>query len=110
MILPACESVAIPASLSAAEADDKRVWMDSEGEVHGGSRTKKRAALDLGLAYLTGKIADDLLEEGLKMGLGAAVSGSAAVGARYVGIGVGLAVSSDSVEKTCICRSTPNWS
>ena len=53
-------------ALSGAETDRGGPHMDSEGTILGGSRSKKRAALDLGIAYVTGKVADDLLEEGIK--------------------------------------------
>lgn len=92
MILPSGAPVEIPASLTAAELDPEGVWMDSEGEVHGGSRTKKRALLDLGLAYLLGKLADDLFEEGVKLGVSQAASGTVTAVARYLGIGTGLVV------------------
>ena len=92
LILSTGTPVAIPNSISAMEAENKDVWMDSEGSVRGGSRTKKRALLDLGLGYLTGKLADDLFEEGVKLGVSKAASGTVTVVARYIGIGVGLAV------------------
>ena len=92
LILSTGTSVAIPNSISAMEAVDKGVWMDSEGSVRGGSRTKKRALLDLGLSYLVGKLADDLFEEGVKLGVSQAASGTVTVVARYIGIGVGALI------------------
>jgi hypothetical protein len=79
----------ISMALSGAETDRGGPHMDSEGTILGGSRSRKRAALDLGIAYVTGKVADDLLEEGIKYIWTAAASGSAATAARYVGLGVG---------------------
>lgn len=63
--------------------------LDSEGGISGGRAGKLRMAIDIGVAYVSGKIVDDLLEEGLKMGWGAGISGSAATAARYVGLGTG---------------------
>lgn len=90
LILPEAKTIPLPASLGAMESEPAGVWIDSEGQIQGGNRTKKRAALDLGLAYVSGKIVDDLLEEGIKMSAGSAAAGSAAIAARYVGIGTGL--------------------
>ena len=63
--------------------------MDAEGGISGGPAGKARMLIDVGAAYATGKILDDLLEEGLKWGFGPAISGSAATAARYVGLGAG---------------------
>jgi hypothetical protein len=85
--------VEVSTSISAAEADagsGLHASVDAEGGISGGATSKKRLILDLGLSYLTGKIADDLLEEGVKYALGASVSGGAATAARYVGLGTGL--------------------
>lgn len=65
--------------------------LDAEGEFTG-ALNRKQALLNLVVAYLAGKIFDDLIEEGAKAALGAAVSGSAATAARYVGLGVGTFV------------------
>ncbi len=48
--------------------------------------------LNAGVAYLTGKVLDDMLEEGAKAAMGAAVAGSAATAARYVGLASGAFV------------------
>lgn len=60
-----------------------------EGELTGGARNRKQALINIGVAYLTGKILDDMIEEGAKAALGAAVAGSAATAARYVALGTG---------------------
>jgi hypothetical protein len=62
---------------------------DEEGGLTGGALDRKRALLDIGVAYLTGKIVDDLFEEGVKAVLGVAVAGSAATAARYIGLTTG---------------------
>ena len=64
--------------------------MDSEGTLRAARRTKRRAAWDLGISYLVGKAADDILEEGIKFAGIATGSSTASVVARYVGIGTGL--------------------
>lgn len=66
--------------------------LDAEGTLSGGRRSKKRAALDLAISYVAGKVVDDLLEEGVKAIWGAAVSGTAATAARYVGLATGALV------------------
>jgi hypothetical protein len=84
-------AVAAPAIVTAAEAENGAgAKVDSEGGISGGPASKKRLALDLAISYVGGKIVDDLLEEGLKMAYGPAVSGTAATVARYVGIGIGV--------------------
>jgi hypothetical protein len=89
LILPEGSVTDIATELKSADTDHGSA-LDAEGGISGGSTNKKRLALDAGLAYLSGKVADDLLEEGIKYALGAGASGSAAVAARYVGIGTGL--------------------
>jgi len=64
--------------------------LDSEGMLRAQAPSRKRAAIDLGWAYLVGKVADDLFEEGVKAGVSAAATGSVTTAARYVGIGAGL--------------------
>jgi len=60
-----------------------------EGELTGGALNRKQALINIGAAYLTGKILDDLIEEGAKAVLGATAAGSAATTARYVALGTG---------------------
>lgn len=64
--------------------------IDSEGTLEGGRRGKVATVVGVGAAYLVGKVADDLLEEGVKFGVGIAASGTATIVARYVEIGTGL--------------------
>jgi hypothetical protein len=66
--------------------------MDSEGGLSGGAIDRKRAVLNAGLAYITGKILDDLLEEGAKGAIGVAAAGSAETAGRYVGLAAGAVV------------------
>ena len=66
--------------------------IDKEGGITGSALTKKRALINLGIAYATGKILDDLIEEGAKAALSATVAGSAETAARYAGLAAGAAV------------------
>lgn len=62
---------ATPVSTVLAGADVEKgagASMDSEGAVSGGPASKARLAIDIGVAYASGKIIDDLLEEGIKWG------------------------------------------
>jgi hypothetical protein len=63
--------------------------LDAEGGVHGGPLDRKQALINIAVAYATGKILDDTIEEGAKAALGAAVAGSAETAARYAGLTVG---------------------
>lgn len=45
--------------------------------------------LQIGVSYATGKILDDLMEEGIKGAAGAAAAGTAATAARYTSLAVG---------------------
>jgi hypothetical protein len=84
-------AVSVPLAISAGElAGGARV--DGEGGVTGSALTKKRALINLGIAYATGKILDDVIEESAKAALTAAVAGSAETAARYVGLAAGTAV------------------
>jgi hypothetical protein len=77
-----------PATLAAGDFAST-VNFDQEGGLTGGPLDRKRALLNIGVAYLTGKIVDDIFEESVKAILGAAVSGSAATAARYIGLTTG---------------------
>jgi hypothetical protein len=66
--------------------------LEPEGGLTGGALDRKRALLNAGVAYLTGKILDDSLEESAKAVMGAAVAGSAATAARYVGLTSGIVI------------------
>ena len=90
--LPEGGTVELAASVTALETlRDSRMTLDKEGTLRAGAATKKRAALDLGLAYVVGKAVDDVLEEGLKAGASAAATGTITSVARYVGIAAGTA-------------------
>ncbi len=75
----------VPATLSAGEFGST-ANLDAEGGLTGGALDRKRALVNAGVAYLTGKILDDALEESAKAVMGIAVAGSAATAARYVGL------------------------
>ncbi|MCZ2146192.1 MAG: hypothetical protein LC126_00265 [Bryobacterales bacterium] len=79
----------ISADLSGAVASRGGMHIDPEGAISGGSRSKKRAVIDLGVAYVAGKIVDDLVEEGIKAIWTTASSGTVAGAARWFGLGTG---------------------
>ena len=90
--LPDGGTIDLDASVAALEALRKsRVTLDKEGTIRASAATKKQAALDLGLAYVVGKVVDDLLEEGIKAGASAVATGTITTVARYVGIAAGTA-------------------
>jgi hypothetical protein len=90
--LPDGGEINLAASVTALEAlQNSRMTLDKEGTLRASAATKKRAVIDLGLAYVVGKVVDDLLEEGLKAGAGAAATGSITTVARYVGLAAGTA-------------------
>ena len=87
------------------------ITMDAEGGLHGGPLDRKQALINIGVAYATGKFLDDMIEESAKAALGAAVAGSAATVARYVGLSAGTVmflmhrgrdVSLDRTDRTAI--------
>jgi len=80
-----------PAALSAGEFAST-ANLDPEGGLTGGALDRKRALVNAGIAYLTGKTLDDALEESAKAVMGLAVAGSAATAARYVGLTSGALV------------------
>ncbi len=82
--------VEIAASLSALDPAEKRsLRVDPEGAISAGPQSKGKMLLQLGVSYVTGKVLDDLMEEGIKAGLGAAAAGTAATAARYTSLAVG---------------------
>jgi len=90
--LPEGDARDISASLLAVEAlPSPRMTLDAEGTLRARAATRKRLAMDLGMAYLVGKVTDDLFEEGLKAGVSAAASGTVTTSVRYLGMGAGLA-------------------
>jgi hypothetical protein len=89
--LPESDPMEVSASLVAIDAGSgPQLVLDSEGTVRAKAPSKKRAAIDLGLAYVVGKVTDDLLEEGVKLGVSAAATGTVTTVARYVGIAAGV--------------------
>jgi len=66
--------------------------LDAEGGFTGGALNRKQALLNIAVAYVTGKLLDDIIEESAKGALGAAVAGSAETAARYVGLAAGTAM------------------
>ena len=88
LLLPNGRHAEVSLSTSAGELSHATRF-DAEGGLTGGPASRKRMLLNLGVAYATGKVLDDLVEEGAKAALGAAVAGSAATAARYVGLGTG---------------------
>lgn len=91
LVMPGAPATAVSTVLAGAEVEKGAgASMDQEGAVSGGPASKARLAINIGVAYASGKIIDDLLEEGIKWGWGAAASGTGATVARYVGLGTGL--------------------
>jgi hypothetical protein len=84
--------VELSAVLGGLETGGSGMHIDSEGKISGGPRGRKRAALDLAVAYVTGKVLDDLVEEGIKYVWTAASAGTVATAARYAGLGAGAFV------------------
>ena len=93
---------AITAALSALDPAEKtQLRVDSEGAVTGGPQSKAKMLVQLGVSYVTGKIVDDLMEEGIKAALGAAVAGSAATAARYTSLAIGTAAVRSATRSRC---------
>ena len=81
----------LSASVVSAETDEGDLLkVDVEGTLRGGPQGKKAQLTRLGVSFLTGKIADDLFESGLKLIAASVSSGTAATPARYVGMGAAL--------------------
>ena len=100
--------VEIAASLSALDPAEKSpLRVDPEGALSAGPQSKGKMLLQLGVSYVTGKVLDDLMEEGIKAGLGAAAAGTAATAARYTSLAVGATLSSCNVDATRPCLNTP---
>ncbi|MBS1828191.1 MAG: hypothetical protein JST93_22995 [Acidobacteria bacterium] len=88
--LPDGRSLPIATVLSSANTEKGAgASLDAEGGLSGGPVSKLRLAVDIGLAYASGKLIDDIFEEGVKAGVGTAAAGSAATTARYIGLGTG---------------------
>ena len=82
------EPLRVGGSLSAAEADSQtRFALDEEGTLHGRKPGMLNGLVDIGYAYLIGKVSDDIAETPIRA-IGAAMSDAAvANAARYVGLG-----------------------
>ena len=63
--------------------------VDGEGVVSGGPASRGKMLIQLGVSYLTGKVLDDLMEEGIKAGFVTVATGTAATVARYTSLAVG---------------------
>jgi hypothetical protein len=91
IITPSGKPIPINSSLISVEADRKaRLRLDSEGMLHGRAPGVAAYAVDLGMSYLSGKIVDDLLEEGIKAAVAGITTEKAASIGRYFGLGTGL--------------------
>jgi hypothetical protein len=86
------EPLRVGGSLSAAEADAQaRFALDQEGTLHGRKPGMVNGLVDLGYAYVLGKVSDDIAETPIRA-IGASMSNAAvANAARYVGIGASVA-------------------
>ena len=73
---PGGRAVIVPMNITGARLSGG-ARVDAEGAITGSALTRKRALINLAIAYATGKILDDVIEEGAKAALGAAVAGSA---------------------------------
>lgn len=81
--------IEVAAALSGAEAEGPPVSIDREGRITSKQQIHKMV-IDTAIAYVSGKVIDDLIEEGAKGIWGATAAGSAETAARYVGLGVGV--------------------
>jgi hypothetical protein len=86
--LPTGQEKPIAVSTTAGELANATA-IDAEGGFTGGALNRKQALLNLAVAYVTGKVLDDIIEESAKGALSAAVAGSAETAARYVGLSAG---------------------
>jgi len=85
------EPADIVASVAGVESDARRkLSVDREGAITPERLSKKSMMVRAAIAYAGGKMLDDLFEEGVKAALGAAVSGTAATYARYIGLTFGI--------------------
>lgn len=91
MSLPGGQACNVSASVAGIDADrGAALELGKEGAIQAQKPRNTTQLLRLGASYALGKVVDDLFEEGVKAALGAAVSGSAATAARYIGIGTGV--------------------
>lgn len=92
VVPPDGEPLRVSGSLSAAETNTQtRFALDEEGTLHGRKPGIVNGLVDLGYAYVLGKVSDDLAETPIRA-IGASMSDAAvANAARYVGLGTSLA-------------------
>jgi hypothetical protein len=91
IVTPSGQPIVINSSLISVESDRRaRITLDSEGMVRGRAPGVAALAMDFGRSYLSGKIVDDLIEEGVKAAMAGITSEKAASIGRYFGIGTGL--------------------
>jgi hypothetical protein len=92
IVPPEGEPLRVSGSLSAAETNTQtRFALDEEGTLHGRKPGILNGLVDLGYAYVVGKVSDDLAETPIHA-IGASMSDAAvANAARYVGLGTSLA-------------------
>jgi hypothetical protein len=91
IVTPSGQPIPINSSLISVEADRKaRLRLDSEGMLRGRAPGVAAFAVDLGMSYLSGKIVDDLIEEGIKAAVAGITTEKAASIGRYFGIGTGV--------------------
>jgi hypothetical protein len=83
--------IAISSSIVSVETDRRAApKMDSEGMLRGRAPGVAAFAVDVGVSYLSGKLIDDLLEEGIKAAAAGTTSETAASIGRYFGVATGL--------------------
>ena len=83
--------IVISSSIVSVETDRRaRPKLDSEGMLRGRAPGVAAFAVDVGVSYLSGKLVDDLLEEGIKAAAAGISTESAASIGRYFGVATGL--------------------
>jgi hypothetical protein len=91
IVPPTGPPIAISSSIVGVETDRRAVpKLDSEGMLRGRAPGVAAFAVDVGVSYLSGKLVDDLLEEGIKAAAAGISTESAASIGRYFGVATGL--------------------
>ena len=91
IVLPTGLPIAISSSIVSLETDRRAApKLDSEGMLRGRAPGVAAFAVDVGVSYLSGKLVDDLLEEGIKAAAARISTESAASIGRYFGVATGL--------------------
>jgi hypothetical protein len=91
IVPPTGVPIAISSSIVSVETDRRAgPKLDSEGMLHGRAPGVASFAVDVGVSYLSGKLVDDLLEEGIKAAAARISTESAASIGRYFGVATGL--------------------